>query len=118
MTPIACPTSISVPADSPGFTAGRRRREWRLLESRTNRAGSPRPTGTYQRYNEGMRVCLCLLALAVCSLSAADKPKTETVRGKLVVGSGQTPAIETPEHKLIQLDGDQPTRKTLHDPRV
>ena len=65
-----------------------------------------------------MRVCLCLLALAVCSLSAADKPKTETVRGKLVTGSGQAPAIETPEHKIIQLDGDQPTRKVLHDPRV
>lgn len=65
-----------------------------------------------------MRVCLCLLALAVCSLSAADKPKTETIRGKLIVRAGQSPAIETPEHQTIQLDGDTPTRKVLHDPRV
>lgn len=66
-----------------------------------------------------MRVCLCLLALTVCSLSAADQPKaTETVQGKLIVRAGQPPAIETSEHKLIQLDGDQPTRKVLHDPRV
>ena len=65
-----------------------------------------------------MRVCLCLLALAVCSLSAADKPKTEVVHGKLVIAAGQTPAIETPDHQRIELDGDQPTRKVLHDPRV
>ena len=66
-----------------------------------------------------MRVCLCLLALAVCSLSAADKPKpTEIVSGKLIVRPGEPPAIETSEHKLIQLDGDQQTRKVLHDPRV
>jgi hypothetical protein len=59
-----------------------------------------------------------LLALAVCAL-AADKPKaTETVEGKLIVRPGQPPAIETAGHKLIQLDGDQPTRKVLHDPRV
>src|SRR4051812_4842512 len=65
-----------------------------------------------------MRVWLCLLALAVCSLSAADKPGTETVRGKLVIRSGQAPVLETAEHKLIQLDGDSQTRKVLHDPRV
>ena len=70
-----------------------------------------------------MRVChllmaLGLLALAFCPLSAADQPGTETVRGKLVVASGQAPAIETPDHKLIQLDGDPQTRKVLHDPRV
>ena len=61
---------------------------------------------------------MCLLALAVCSLSAADKVTSETVRGKLVVRAGQTPMVETSEHKLIQLYGDQPTRKVLHDPRV
>jgi hypothetical protein len=66
-----------------------------------------------------MRVCLCLLALSVLSLSAAEKPKaTETVRGKLIVHSGEKPALETPDHQRIQLDGDTPTRKVLHDPRV
>jgi hypothetical protein len=66
-----------------------------------------------------MRVCLCLFALAVSALSAADKPKSaDIVHGKLIVSAGQPPAIETDEHQLIHLDGDQPTRKVLHDPRV
>jgi hypothetical protein len=65
-----------------------------------------------------MRVCLCLLALAAFSLHAATPPKNETVHGKLVVRSGEAPVIETAEHKRIVLDGDQPTRKVLHDPRV
>ena len=69
-----------------------------------------------------MRVYLCLLIFTVCSLSAADKAnagaKTETVRGKLIVRAGQPPVLETEGHKLIALDGDQPTRKVIHDPRV
>ena len=65
-----------------------------------------------------MRVCLCLLALAAFFLHAATPPKNETVHGKLVVRSGEAPVIETAEHKRILLDGDQPTRKVLHDPRV
>jgi hypothetical protein len=65
-----------------------------------------------------MRVCLCLLALAAFSLHAATPPKNEILHGKLVVHSGEAPVIETAEHKRIVLDGDQPTRKVLHDPRV
>src|SRR5215470_7652021 len=74
--------------------------------------------GAGARYNQGMRVCLCLLALAAFSLHAATPPKNETVHGKLVVRSGEAPVLETAEHKRILLDGDQPTRKVLHDPRV
>jgi hypothetical protein len=60
-----------------------------------------------------------LLAVAVCSLMAADQSKaTETVQGKLIVRPGQATTIETPEHRTIELDGDTPTRKVLHDPRV
>src|ERR1019366_1149455 len=57
------------------------------------------------RYNEGMRVCLCLLVLAAITLPAATPPKSETVRGKLVVGSGEAPVLETAEHARIVLDG-------------
>src|ERR1035441_2043424 len=42
-----------------------------------------------------MRVCLCILALAAISLHASTPPKSETVRGKLVVGSGEAPMVET-----------------------
>jgi hypothetical protein len=65
-----------------------------------------------------MRVCLCWLALAALSLHATTAPKSETVRGKLVVGSGVAPVLETAGHQRIALDGDAPTRKVLHDPRV
>src|ERR1017187_10192952 len=65
-----------------------------------------------------MRVCLCWLVLAVVCLHAASAPKSETVRGKLVVRSGEAPVVETVEHQRIVQDGDPPTRKVLHDPRV
>ena len=39
-------------------------------------------------------------------------------RGKLTVRAGQGPVVETAEHKLITLDGDEPTRKVLNDRRV
>jgi hypothetical protein len=41
-----------------------------------------------------------------------------TVRGKLVQHEGQTPAIETAEHKLITLAGDGSTEHVLHDSRL
>jgi len=65
-----------------------------------------------------MRDCLCWLALAAISLHAATAPKSETVRGKLVVRSGEAAVLETAEHQRIVLDGDAPTRKVLDDPRV
>jgi len=64
-----------------------------------------------------MRFCLCLLALAAL-VFAAEGPKSATVRGKLIVREGQPSAIETPDHKLIKLDGDDSTRKVLSDARL
>jgi hypothetical protein len=64
-----------------------------------------------------MRFCLCLVALTALSF-AAEGPKSDTVRGKLVIREGQPAAIETSEHKLIKLDGDDPTRKVLTDKRL
>jgi hypothetical protein len=64
-----------------------------------------------------MKLCLCWLVLAG-TLAAADNVKTETLRGKLIIQAGQAPAVETADHRRILLDGDQPTRKVLHDERV
>ena len=63
-----------------------------------------------------MRACLYLLALTALSLSAAEK--TETIEGKLIIHVGQAPTLETAAHKIITLDGDQPTRKVLQDERI
>ena len=60
-----------------------------------------------------MRFCLCLLVLAAGSALAAD-----SLRGKLVLGDGKPPVVETAEHKLVTLDGDEPTRKVLADQRL
>ncbi|HTS61900.1 MAG TPA: hypothetical protein VMH28_07735 [Candidatus Acidoferrales bacterium] len=64
-----------------------------------------------------MKLCLCLVVLA-CTLAGADKIQSETLRGKLIIQPGQQPSVETPDHRRILLDGDQPTRKVLQDERV
>ena len=64
-----------------------------------------------------MRVCLCWLAIVVCGF-AGDPIKSDTLRGKLIVRAGEPAAIETADHRRVLLDGDQPTRKVLHDERV
>jgi hypothetical protein len=51
----------------------------------------------------------------VAALAAA--PTTSTVRGKLTQQGGK-PAIEMAGHKLIALDGDEPTRGILNDKRL
>ncbi len=65
-----------------------------------------------------MRFCLCLLLLAAVSALAADSHPGETLRGKLVLGNGKPPAVETAEHKRVILDGDEPTRQVLGDRRL
>ena len=64
-----------------------------------------------------MRICLGFLAAAVL-LPAAGPEAAVTVRGKLIVREGKPAAIETADHKSIQLDGDAPTRKVLADARL
>ncbi|HTP36683.1 MAG TPA: hypothetical protein VMJ75_31120 [Candidatus Acidoferrales bacterium] len=64
-----------------------------------------------------MKFCLCLLAFA-STVAAADKIQSETLRGKLIIQTGQPAAVETPDHRRIVLDGDQPTRKVLQDERI
>lgn len=56
--------------------------------------------------------------LAVVSAFGADLHPSETLRGKLVLGGGKPAIVETAEHKLVTLDGDQPTREVLGDRRL
>jgi hypothetical protein len=64
-----------------------------------------------------MRVCLCILALAV-SIGAAASPPADTLRGRLAIAAGRAPALVTAEGKEVKLDGDAETRKILDDPRL
>jgi hypothetical protein len=52
---------------------------------------------------------------AVAAFAAA--PATSNIRGKLTQQDGK-PAIETSSHKLVALDGDEPTRGILNDKRL
>ena len=61
---------------------------------------------------EAMRYCLCVLVLALCAHAG------EVLNGRLKVLPNQPAALETADHKTIQLSGDETTRKVLGDPRV
>jgi hypothetical protein len=60
-----------------------------------------------------------MLMLAVLSLSASSgaAPATSSIRGALTQRDGK-PAIELSSHKLVALDGDEPTRGILNDKRL
>ncbi len=68
-----------------------------------------------------MRGCLLALLAGAFILSAAEPatgPKTETIEGKLVIHAGAPATLELATHQTVQLDGDTPTRKVLHDERI
>src|SRR5258708_2071182 len=65
-----------------------------------------------------MRYCVCLLAAALACLMAAEPHQSESLRGKLSVREGAPATVETPDHKLVTLDGDALTRKVLGDERL
>lgn len=66
-----------------------------------------------------MRYCLCILAFAVAtSVFAATTHDSQTLRGKLAVPQNGPTTIETADHKIIELAGDDTTGKVLADPRV
>ena len=60
---------------------------------------------------------LVLFGVPLTAAFAADHAKTETLRGKLIVGPSAGPAAETAEGR-IAIDGDEPNRKVLHDERI
>jgi len=65
-----------------------------------------------------MRFCLCLLVIAVGSLAAADLHSGQPLRGKLQVREGKATTLETSDHKIVTLDGDETTMKVLADTRL
>jgi hypothetical protein len=61
------------------------------------------------------RSFLILLAGAPYSFAA---PADSVLRGKLVQHDGKPPALETADHRLVPLTGDDATRKVLDDKRI
>jgi hypothetical protein len=70
-----------------------------------------------------MRFCQLVLisALALgCCLAEAPKsnPQSTKLRGKLTQRDGQPPAIETAEHRMVTVEGDEAAMKVLKDKRL
>ena len=62
---------------------------------------------------------LSTTALGLLAEAVKSNPETSTtIRGKLRQRESQPPALETTEHKLIILDGDEAAIKTLKDQRL
>ncbi len=64
-----------------------------------------------------MRHCLLLLALAVCAC-AASVPTDTTVRGKLAIHAGGPATVETADHQVVSLAGDETLKEVLTDSRL
>src|SRR5438876_7370010 len=89
----------------------------------TDLAHCPKPHTNHLGRMESMgRLILSLLATftVVCFADSPKPPATPsaTVHGKLIQRENQTPAIETADHKLIVLAGDEATEHVLHDKRL
>ncbi|MFN7994654.1 MAG: hypothetical protein U0Q18_13690 [Bryobacteraceae bacterium] len=65
-----------------------------------------------------MRFISLLLSGCLAIACLAEGPQPATIRGTLVQRAGKAPAIETADHRMISLDGDEPTKGVLNDPRV
>src|SRR5579884_1829431 len=58
------------------------------------------------------------LSIALCTIASAASVPGLSVRGKLVQAPDKTPALDTGDHKLIHLTGDDDTVKVLEDERL
>jgi len=65
-----------------------------------------------------MRWIRLLLGACLISVCWAQTPKPDTVRGILHQRPGQLPVLETSDHRLITLDGDDSTKSVLDDARL
>lgn len=65
-----------------------------------------------------MRYCLWVAALLLGVAFAADLHSHEVLHGKLLVRDARPPVLETADHKIVQLDGDESTSKVLADRRL
>ncbi|HWB85138.1 MAG TPA: hypothetical protein VG675_13420 [Bryobacteraceae bacterium] len=65
-----------------------------------------------------MRLCLFLFTFAFGIAFAAELPKTETLNGKLSIQNGKPATLETADHHVYTLSGDDATTKILGDTRL
>jgi hypothetical protein len=74
-----------------------------------------------------MGFCRLLLVAALVLGCRAEAPKSDgpkmaeksvKIRGKLTQRDGQPPAIETPDHQMVTLEGDENALKVLNDKRL
>lgn len=73
-----------------------------------------------------MGCCRLLLVSALALGCLAGDPKSapppshghDKIRGKLTQRAGRPPAIETGEHKLVAIEGDEGALKVLNDKRL
>jgi hypothetical protein len=65
-----------------------------------------------------MRYCLWVAGLLLGVVFGADLHTHEVLRGKLLVRDGKPSAVETADHKVVQLNGDEDTQKVLADKRL
>lgn len=65
-----------------------------------------------------VRLLICAIFTIACFAQTVKTTDATTVRGKLVQQQGQTPAVETADHKLVTLEGDGSTEHVLHDKRL
>ena len=64
-----------------------------------------------------MRIRELLILTLTVAACFADGSATTSIRGKLTQRDGK-PALELSGHKLVPLDGDEPTRGVLKDKRL
>ena len=64
-----------------------------------------------------MRIRELLILTLTVAACFADGSATTSIRGKLTQRDGK-PALELSGHKLVPLDGDEPTRGVLNDKRL
>ena len=59
-----------------------------------------------------------LLSACLAAAALAQTPPPATIRGTLLQRPGKPPAVETADHHIISLDGDEPTKGVLNDKRL
>jgi len=65
-----------------------------------------------------MKVCLWAAALGCAALCIWAAPASDTLRGKLILHPGSPAVVETADHKMVTLEGDESTSKVLADQRL
>ena len=65
-----------------------------------------------------MRAVALLLGCCLAAACFAEGSRPASIKGTLVQRPGKPPAIETADHHVISLEGDEPTQSVLQDKRL